>query len=167
MLFLLFGEIGMFLSGGGGFSPSGSHSFTLATGLAFPFGDLTYGYLEIETSRYFSLELFNYTPKKPTSEVSHQSSKLFLGPSVEFRFKKFLLNPGIYYDILLQKIEDKYIDGNYRIKKITSLQSKGFGVKFTLYYPINERYRIGISWKKECRTIPSYEFSLAFRAVFK
>lgn len=167
MLFLLFGEIGMFLSGGGGFSPSGSYSFTLATGLAFPFGDLTYGYLEVETSRYFSLKLFNYAPKKPTSEVSHQSNKLFLGPSVEFRFKKFLLKPGIYYDILLQKIEDKYIDGNYRIKKITSLQSKGFGVKFTVSYPIRHGYRIGLSCKKEWKTIPSWEFVLCIRCVFK
>jgi len=134
--------------------------------LSFPFDNTTYGYLEVETSGYFSLEPLNYTPRRYNSEVAHNSTKLLLGSSVEFQLLQFIIKPGVYYTILSQKIKDRYIEGSFRITEIITQQSKGYGLKFTLFYPIRDRYRIGVFWKREWRTIPSHEFGLIFRAVF-
>ncbi|MCK4422043.1 hypothetical protein KAW18_08905 [candidate division WOR-3 bacterium] len=155
----------MFLSGGGTISPSRAYSFTLGSGLAFDFGDSTYGYLEVEAFRYFSLPILDYTPRNATSRVSHHSTKISLGVSAEFAFHILLLKPGIYYFLLTQKVEDTYIVGNYEIRDIIPLRFRGFGVQAAILYPIGNRYRVGLLFKKEWKTIPSNECGLFFRAV--
>jgi len=167
VLLLLLSEIGFFFSGGGNYSPSGSYSLSLGTGLSFPFDNKTYGYLEVETSVYFSLGLLDYTPRRYNSEVTHNSTKLLLGSSVEFQLFQFIIKPGVYYIMLSQRIKDRYIEGPYRITEYFTHQFKGYGAKFAFFYPIRDKYRIGLVWKKEWKTIPSNEFGLYFRATFK
>jgi len=167
MLLLLFSGIGMFLSGGGGYSPSGSYSLSLGTGISFPFDDFTYGYLEFETTRYHSLELLEYTPRTSSSELSHHSSKLTIGLSAEFRVFKFLLKPGVYHIRLSQRVKDKYIEGSFIITDFIPLVFIGYGVKLSVHYPIKNRFRIGLDYKKEWDTIPSHELVLTFIVVFK
>lgn len=165
MLLLLLSQIGFFLSGGGNYSPSGSYSISLGTGPSFPFDKNTYGFLEVETMMYSSLELLDYTPRRSNSEVSHNSTKLLLGPSVEFQISKFIVKPGVYYIMLSQRIKDRYIDGPYRITEIFTQQFKGYGINLSLLYPIRNKYRIGFFWKREWNTKPTNELGLHFRII--
>lgn len=156
----------MFLSGGGGYSPSGSYSLSLGTGISFPFDDFTYGYLEFETTTYHSLELLDYT-LKPNHEVSHHSSKLTIGLSAEFKVSKFLLKPGVYHIRLSQRVKERYIEGSFIITDFIPLVFIGYGVKLSVHYPIKNKFRIGLDYKKEWDTIPSHELGLTFRVVFE
>lgn len=165
VLLLLIGEIGFFLSTGGNYSPSGSYSISLGIGPSFPFDKKTYGYLEVETILYSSLELLDYIPRRGSSEVTHNSTKLLLGPSVEFQISRFIIKPGVYYILLSQRIKDRYIEGPYRITDIFTQQFKGYGVNLSILYPIHNRYRIGFVWKKEWETAPSDELGLYFRII--
>jgi hypothetical protein len=166
MLLLLLSQIGFFLSGGGNYSPSGSYSISLGVGPSFPFDEKTYGYLEVETMIYSSLELLDYTPRRNNSEVSHSSTKLIFGPSVEFQISRFIVKPGVYYIMLSQRIKDKYyIDGSYIITEFFTQQSKGYGINLSLLYPIHNRYRIGFLWKREWNTAPINELGLHFRII--
>lgn len=114
---------------------------------------------------YSSLELLDYTPRRNNSMVSHNSTKLLFGPSVEFQISRFIIKPGIYYIMLSQRIKDTYIDGPYRITEIFTQQFKGYGINLSLLYPIRNRYRIGFFWKKEWNTTPINELGLHLRVI--
>jgi len=114
---------------------------------------------------YSSLELIDYTPRRSNSELSHNSTKLLFGPSVEFQISRFIVKPGVYYIMLSQRIKDRYIEGPYRITEIFTQQFRGYGINLSLLYPIRNRYRIGFFWKREWETTPSNELGLHFRII--
>lgn len=166
MVLLFLSELGMFFCSWGGLSTSGSYSFLIGTGISVPFDDSTYGFLEIQMARYSSLKLIGYYPRSPNSSVTHQSSKLLIGASGEFKVRKFLIKPGIYYTILSELVKDKYRLGNWVITENIPLECRGFAIKLSFLYPIRNKSRIGIWIKKEWKTIPSLEYGISLIGLF-